>query len=154
MRFFWRKKRKAQAPGEAPPSAKPQAVDLRTYLVDFLWSSKWFVLFMTVLGTGLTAVGTYLYPPEWKATVKFQVRSSAPPQMVIFDKLYRHELQMTKTVAANNVIELANSARMARRLVDEFSLDKIIQRKLEQPAGIRETFWAYVEKVKAWSAAL
>ena len=59
-------------------------LDVRDQFVHILWKRKWLILAVTVIGTVLTAAGTYLSTPLYKATTKIMVKVNANQDVLLY----------------------------------------------------------------------
>ena len=126
-------------------------LDVRDQLIHILLKRKWLILFIAIIGTFLTAAGTYLVTPLFKASSKIMVKVNVSQEVLLFDDFYQPVIGANKNIPANNFLEIAGSEIMARKIVEEFGLDEKLRKKREEPADLRETFWYWIEEAKDWA---
>ncbi|MFH1025706.1 MAG: Wzz/FepE/Etk N-terminal domain-containing protein [Nitrospirota bacterium] len=125
--------------------------DYKQYFFYILFKRKWLIIVISILGIAGTAIGTYVSTPLYKATSKIRVRSNISQEVVLFNDLYQQVPRATNIIPANNFIEVAGSETLARALVEQFELDKKLQRQSEDPQDFREYFWYFVDELKYWT---
>jgi uncharacterized protein involved in exopolysaccharide biosynthesis len=116
------------------------------YFFYVIFKKKWLIILTSILGVALTVLGSLLYTPLYKATTKILVRANVTQEVVLFKDLYQQVPKTSNIIPANNFIELAKSEAFARIIVDEFQLDKKLQRKYEDPQEFRDYFRSYVKE--------
>ena len=125
-------------------------LDVRDQFIHILFKNKWLILFIALIGTILTAAGTYLSTPLFKATSKIMVKVNVSQEVQLFDDFYQPVFGGNKIIPANNFLEIAGSEVMARKMVKKFGLDEKLRKKREEPEDFRETFWYWIEEAKDW----
>jgi uncharacterized protein involved in exopolysaccharide biosynthesis len=144
---------RAMAESEKRIYANDSLQDVRDYFFYILLRRKWLIMFISIVAIVLTAAGTYLSTPLYKATSKLMIRSNISQEVVLFNDLYQQVLASPKGIPGTNFIEMAGSEFFARMVVEKFELDEKLRRQSEEPENFREHFWCYVEKAKDWAKA-
>lgn len=143
----------SMAESEKRVYANDSLQDVSDYFFYILFRRKWLIMFISIAGIALTAAGTYLCTPLYKATSKIMIRSNISQEVVLFNDLYQQVLRSPKVIPGTNFVELAGSELLARMLVEKFRLDEKLRGQSEEPENFREYFWYYVEKAKDWAEA-
>jgi uncharacterized protein involved in exopolysaccharide biosynthesis len=122
--------------------------EFKYYFYYILFKRKWLIVNVFILGVIATGLGLYLSTPLYKATSKIWVRSNMSQEVILFNDLYSKAALSTRTIPANNIVEIATSHAIARNIVDKFNLDEKLKNKIENPEDFRQYFWSYLEKGK------
>jgi len=125
-------------------------LDVRDQFIHILLKRKWLILFIVIIGTILTAAGTYLATPLFKASSKIMVKVNVSQEVMLFNDFYQPVISANKNIPANNFLEIAGSEIMARKMVKKFGLDEKLRKKRQEPKDLRETIWYWIEEAKDW----
>ncbi len=120
--------------------------EFKYYFYYVIFKRKWLIINIFILGMITTVLGLYLITPLYKGSSKLLVRSNISQEVILFNDLYSHSATMSKTIPANNFIEIATSHVIARIMVEKFKLDQKLKDKIEHPENFREEVKAFIEK--------
>jgi len=105
---------------------------------------KWIAFFVFIGVLSVILFLTYLITPTYKATAKILVRQNPKQQLTLFEDITTPGQVNPRLNLANNIIAMAQSYEIAKRIVREFRLDERLRKKIEEPEELRDIIKSYM----------
>jgi len=112
-----------------------------------IYKRKWLLLFFFIATYLGIVAGTWLAPQYYKATTKIFIHTNPKLGVSLFSDLEEMGERGTRVNLAQDMVQILTSEGMARKIVDEFELDKLYYKRNYEPESFRDIVWFYIHKV-------
>lgn len=133
---------------------RPQKNQVLYEILYVVFKRKFALLILCAMSFALILFFSFLTKPAYRATARILIRSNPQQQLILFKDLATPGREVATGKPATNLVHILTSQETARQVVETFSLDERMRKRIEEPERLRDVIKTYLLKPITYPIAL